>query len=419
MSKRAVIVGVNYQGHPKLPPLKGAENDACEFADRLRAGGFDDVALLTGTKGNATYLNIREALSQLLYSDEQRDLALFYFSGHGLEDKFGDGYIAPCDFDYANPWVKGFGMKDLKDLLLGTANKNAGVAILDCCYSGIATKGDKAGSSKPADLTKQFEGGMTGEGRVIITSSGADETSRECFEKHSITGEGPHDHGVFTHYLLDALDGGAAEDMQEGKVSLAALYNYAQDNILTEPRPRKYESNADDLRKIVILNASQARRLKPRIDDIRAELLAGESSALYTACSSLADLLKIAPGLDEVCKIRTETEQRIDDLKDLLDSFLTEHYAEILRNKAQPDVLSSRRALVAGLSFHRFVEIDGPSLVYLEDLCKAARQKIPVAEYSASLKEKKLKEAPAPSSSQLASSQLALGATAGGGGNPE
>src|ERR1700674_2211187 len=141
-SRRAVVIGVNKYEDESIPELKGAENDATELHERLTdrdSGGFDvaDGHFLVGKE--ATSDAIRQTLSDLLWKTDSSDLSLFYFSGHGFQDEYGNGYIAPWNMRRNDPMVRGIRMSYLTDLLLTATLKKTAMMILDCCYSGIAT----------------------------------------------------------------------------------------------------------------------------------------------------------------------------------------------------------------------------------------------------------------------------------------
>ena len=214
MSRHAVVVGINKYTDGKLNELHGAENDAREVMERLRDDDYEVEPFLGEA---ATSFDVRQAMSRLFYRMDSQDLALFYFSGHGFVDSFGDGYIAPVDVECAAPWVRGISMQSIKSLLLKAKNKKAAVVMLDCCYSGKATEGDKA-ADEDADLSLQFRDAaevFKGSGKVIIASSGKDQKSRERPDfRHTATGE-CHYHGLFTYQLLEGLDLGATSDAQD------------------------------------------------------------------------------------------------------------------------------------------------------------------------------------------------------------
>ena len=130
--KRAVIVGVNEYEDPSIPVLKGAENDAREVKEILTQQGEFEVApdhFLIGR--NATYQNVRRALSDLLWKTDPSPVSLFYFSGHGFQDSYGAGYIAPWDMEKQRPFVKGIEMQGVRRLALQSQHKDAVVLVLD------------------------------------------------------------------------------------------------------------------------------------------------------------------------------------------------------------------------------------------------------------------------------------------------
>src|SRR5262245_691061 len=126
--RRAVVIGVNKYEDAGIPELKGAENDATELYERLTdqdSGGFEVAKghFLTGK--DATSDAIRQALSDLFWKTEESDLSVFYFSGHGFQDGYGDGYIAPWNMRRNDPMVRGIRMSFLTDLVLRAKMKNA------------------------------------------------------------------------------------------------------------------------------------------------------------------------------------------------------------------------------------------------------------------------------------------------------
>ena len=115
----------------------------------------------------------------------QNDVALLYYSGHGLLNDLG-GYIVTPDY---KKYDEGISM----DEILIIANKSHAkekIIILDCCHSGAF--------GSPA-----LTGGVASHistGTVILTASRDSESALEI-----------NGHGVFTSLLLDALQGGAAD----------------------------------------------------------------------------------------------------------------------------------------------------------------------------------------------------------------
>jgi len=93
--RRALIVGID--DYPQVP-LQGCVSDAGAVAGLLATHGTGlpnfDTQLLSSPTSKVTKARLRESISKLFATD--CDIALFYFSGHGLV-RSGDGYIVTND----------------------------------------------------------------------------------------------------------------------------------------------------------------------------------------------------------------------------------------------------------------------------------------------------------------------------------
>jgi hypothetical protein len=242
--RTAVVVGINKYDDPRVrPELKGAENDAKEVFARLQRFGSFDVDrskhLLLGK--DAKCENIRGAISDLFWKKNPCDIAVFYFSGHGFLDDYGNGYIAPFDHKFDDPLVCGIQMQELREYFLAKNNKTEALLILDCCHSGVTAEPQKGGggaTDMPGRLYDSLTNNKTaviGSGKFILASSGADEKSREMNAAHKIRvldrkldqldfdDLDKHDHGVMTYYLLEGMNGDAADGKE---VRIGKLYDY-------------------------------------------------------------------------------------------------------------------------------------------------------------------------------------------------
>ncbi|MCX9073231.1 MAG: caspase family protein [Candidatus Methanoperedens sp.] len=230
--RRAVIIGIDEYNDSSIIPLRGAENDAREIYEMLsnpHIGGFNVAKDHFLIGADAKCERIRKAISDIFWKcdTDTWELALFYFSGHGFEDGYGNGYIAPYDMLKDEPFVYGINFQELKHVFSNPANK-ANIIILDSCYSGIATKGKDV-------ISEEFFQEL-GEGRFILASSAGDQVSREIILPHEIEQE-PHSHGTFTFYLIEGLNGKAAE--VHGRVFLDQLYNYAESQLLAKGKGKQ------------------------------------------------------------------------------------------------------------------------------------------------------------------------------------
>jgi hypothetical protein len=192
--KKALIVGIdNYPGKP----LFCCKNDAEAIGNILRRNGdgtvnFDTKVMLdVGSKSE-----LKSAINECFAGNA--DIALFYFSGHGIIDTIS-GYIVTPDHKMSD-W--GVSMQEILTIVNVSKCKNK-IVILDCCHAGFM------GS---VNITGQ-DMGVIQEGVTILSASKYDEVAIE------IGG-----HGVFTSLLLDALKGGAADIT--GHITAGGIYAY-------------------------------------------------------------------------------------------------------------------------------------------------------------------------------------------------
>lgn len=192
--RKALVVGIN--SYPKAP-LRGCINDATAFARMIETNGDNspnfDVKLLTDVSTKAALM---AAITDVFNDD--CEIALFYFSGHGLLNVLG-GYILAPD---VKKYDEGISMNDILFLANKSLCKNR-IIILDCCHSG-----------RMGNFTAISPGtAYIAEGLTILTASRDNESAVEV-----------NGHGVFTNLLLDALAGGAADLM--GSITPGSIYAY-------------------------------------------------------------------------------------------------------------------------------------------------------------------------------------------------
>ena len=197
---RALVVGIDdYDQNP----LSGCVKDAIGIGTVLRTNGTgspnfgDGTRVLTSPPEQLTRARLREEITELF--KHECDIALLYFSGHGLV-RSGEGLIVAKD---AQNYDEGMSMNDILGLANNSPVKNK-IIILDCCYSGNMGTPNTAGSD-----TAQLSEGLT----VLTASRGSQVAVEE-------QGKG----GVFTTLVLAALEGGAADLL--GRITPGSIYAY-------------------------------------------------------------------------------------------------------------------------------------------------------------------------------------------------
>lgn len=195
--RKALIVGFNnYPG----AELSGCVQDAVELATILErdADGSPnfDTRVFTDSPNKVTKGQLRQQIEELFSGPN--DIALFYFSGHGLLNSSG-GYIVTPDYKEGDEGIP-------MDTILNLANKSKArekVIILDCCHSGKFASPDLDGG----DIAK------LGDGLTVLTASRATEAA--------VLKGGS---SVFTSLIIDALQGGATD--LRGFVTPGGIYAY-------------------------------------------------------------------------------------------------------------------------------------------------------------------------------------------------
>jgi hypothetical protein len=317
--RKAMVVGINkYLKEDKIPSLAGAENDAKELYELLKndqLGEFDiqEDHLLLGS--DATCENIRQALSDLFWQDNSCELVLFFFSGHGFKDGFGNGYIAPYNIDLNHPFVNGINISDLKNIIFSSPNKQSVIIILDCCYSGIATRHNKAIEINARDTIMGLddkEKDKKWQGKYILASSEEDKKSREREFAHEAKEE-PHFHGVLSYFLIEGLKGLAAEEA--GIVSFGNLRKYVEENINTgtdSQKVRFFAAESSLLDKIRM--AWDSGKIRDKIEEATVCLSSGKSSDLVMAIQCMRDMHNTFGSIKLADEIREKIIEKISEI---------------------------------------------------------------------------------------------------------
>ena len=195
------MVGIDdYQ----IAPLSGCVRDASAIANLLRRNEDGspnfDVQTLTCPPNPITRASLRKAIESLFTFDDA-EVALLYFSGHGTENNLG-GYIVTPD---ATAYDEGVALSDL----LAFANRAKAreiVIILDSCMSGALGQLPQL----------QSELSHVREGVAVLTSSRSGQVSVEVDGR-----------GLFTELVCGALEGGGADVL--GQVTVASVYAYVEE----------------------------------------------------------------------------------------------------------------------------------------------------------------------------------------------
>lgn len=215
MAKVALLIGVSEYEHG-LSRLPGAVKDV-EAMQRVlqhpEMGGFDQVKPLI----NPDPLLMQGEIESLFSERSKEDLVLLFFSGHGVKDDRGKLYFA-TRITRKSP--KGELMKStavpanfIHEIMSNSRSKRQ-VVLLDCCFSGAFAEGMLAKDDGVVDVKEQ----LGGEGRAVLTSS---TSTQYAFEQQGA------DLSVYTRYIIEGIETGAADLNNDGWISINELHDYA------------------------------------------------------------------------------------------------------------------------------------------------------------------------------------------------
>jgi uncharacterized caspase-like protein len=224
----AVIVGVSDYVDKKMN-LKYADDDANLFYNFLKSpyGGAvpdQNITLLLNEK--ATRANIIKAVNSQFKNAFEEDVVIVYIASHGMPSSLGDElYFLGSDTDRENLEGTGVSQYDIQKALNNCKSQKK-IWVSDACHSGtVGTSGVMMRSEEERAASNMVNRLLSNvasydKNLILLTASSAGETSQEA----SQWGGG---HGVFTHYLVDGLQG-AADENKNGLVDIRELYEYVR-----------------------------------------------------------------------------------------------------------------------------------------------------------------------------------------------
>lgn len=202
--RKALVVGIDY--YESISKLYGCVNDAYSVKSAIERNGNGtinfSVNLMTATDESSkiTRKNLKDTVQELF--DDDCEVALFYFAGHGYIESTG-GYLITSTCEDGDD---GFALNELLSIVNTSKCKNK-IIILDSCHSGIA------GNPNTIDNNAVLNEGVT-----ILTASSAQQYASE-----------KDGQGVFTTLLVDALNGSAANLV--GEITPGSVYAHIDQSL--------------------------------------------------------------------------------------------------------------------------------------------------------------------------------------------
>jgi Sec-independent protein translocase protein TatA len=212
----AVIIGIN--AYDKLPSLDYAVKDARAMEEKLKSLGFQTTTLLNQ---HATRDKILKILGDELPQKVQtNDRVIVFFAGHTQTEEMADGthmgYLVPVDADTKNIVNTAISMDQIRGFSRRLQAKHA-LYLIDSAFAGLRLT--KSGTIPPSERD-YLQKVSTSRAHQILTAGGKGELVH--LEHGGL--------GVFTEYVLEALDGSADRD-GKGFITFSDIASYVKPKV--------------------------------------------------------------------------------------------------------------------------------------------------------------------------------------------
>ncbi len=193
MDRLAIVIGIDDYLNDNISDLRYACSDAEKVAKVLEEQGVFDVHLFTNDNGSyPTRNNIYQELENANYlsSKEMIKSFVFYFSGHGFQNK-GENYLAPMELDSSNMVNTAISLEEVLRIINEIQKEAKAMVFMDACRNN-------RGNNK--SVGEGFSQDDTSHGYGILYSTQPGNFSWEIKELGG---------GVYTYFLVKALKGEA------------------------------------------------------------------------------------------------------------------------------------------------------------------------------------------------------------------
>lgn len=217
MAKFALLIGVSEYSEG-LRPISSAILDVEAMRRVLEhpdMGAFDQVTVLP----NPDKGSMEKAVEVLFANRQKDDLVLLYFSGHGLKAQNARFFLSTRETgrDQNGDFLRATALaaSKLQEYITDSPSQRQ-IIILDCCFSGALVQG------MPIKGEFNIQEELGGRGRAILTSSSPIEYSFESED---------NDLSIYTKYLVEGIETGAADQDGDQLISVNELHEYASERV--------------------------------------------------------------------------------------------------------------------------------------------------------------------------------------------
>ncbi len=202
--------------------LKVADKDAHAVSQMFKSQEgkiYKKVVVKELLNQNAITDNILDGLDWIEKETTQKDVAIIFIAGHGINDNKGNYYFMSYNGDAERPRRTALKWLEIKDTVENLPSKV--ILLADTCHSGNIT-----GSSRKRDITGAIKSILdTGTGTIVMSATTGMGYSYEKDE---------WGHGAFTKALLEGIgDGKADYPPKNGTVTIKEIDLYITERVKT------------------------------------------------------------------------------------------------------------------------------------------------------------------------------------------
>jgi len=214
-----LVIGVSDYNNPELK-LGFAAKDAGDFASAIykqKGSLYSDVIVKKLTNKEATKDAIIDGLEWIQKQTGQKDMAMIFYAGHGINDNNGVFYMLPVAADLERTRATCLNFEELKQTVSSIAGKV--VVFIDACHSGNVMGSTKRGGTDINAVVNELS--STENGAITFTSSTGKEFSLE---------DQAWGNGAFTKAVIEGLNGKAAIN-GKNKITIKSLDAYISERV--------------------------------------------------------------------------------------------------------------------------------------------------------------------------------------------
>ncbi|MBT0769986.1 AAA family ATPase [Kineosporia sp. J2-2] len=255
MGRHALLLGTSVHREDRtLTPLPGVRRDVEELKAVLDADGDFDTA---ESHLDLTAGEMRHVVEEFYGARGPGDLALFYFSGHGLRHVDRQSvFLAATDTRAGNFHATAFDVDGILRHMLNITKASQKIVLLDCCFSGSFTARHRfTGAVRQEPRRGRYE-----RGTYMLQSSPYDKESKA---------QGSDKPSLFTEAVLNGLRGEAQATSEDGWITTSDLSRYVMAE-MSRRQQAPVESSEGVTEPIRLVASSQTPRQRRTVAEHRA-----------------------------------------------------------------------------------------------------------------------------------------------------